>query len=252
MYKIKSLLLCLGLIAASEVQSYGDRYYIVKKPSKFEQKVDRVLTYTLGGLAVLYVGAYLCGRESNASVTKSVGELYSSVEVLYQIENVSVDSLVVLSSEIFGDYSHVIFRLKQTLQNRYGSWVKPWDWSYDMQQAYEKIRLIELLYGYVPLLQKSNTLKSQDVSQFAREQFSCMSLYPSIFCFGTMLNDMAYGYEILTKVDIRLVPLLKDVLSVLEKARKLLQADKEYLEEVRARKSQGLQEAQLLAILSRR
>lgn len=258
MYKIKTLLLCFGLIAVGEVQSYRDCYivrdscYVVKRSSGFEQKVGRVAAYTLSGLAVLYVGTYLYGRESNASVAQSVDELYKSVDVLCQRESVSVDSLVVLSRQIFGDSPHFIFKLKQSLQNRYGCWVKPWNWSYDMQQAYEKIRLVELLYGYVALLEKSNDLKSQDVLQFSREQFSSMSKYPSIFCFEAMLNDVAYGYEILIKADIRLAPLLKDILSVLEKAGKLLQADKEYLEEVRAKKNHDLQEAQLLAMYCRR
>lgn len=251
MYKIKRLLFFLGLMIVGEMQSYKEYYYVVRKSSDFEEKVDRFLTYAVGGMAVLYVGAYLYGRESNANVVRSVDELYKSIDLLYQSDVVTLDSLI-LNSNFFCDYYDIVFILKKCLQNRYGSWVKPWDWSFDMQQAYAKIRLIALLYGYIPLLEKAKSLKGEDVLQFAREQFSCRSQYPCVFCFESLDSDIAYGYANITTFDARLIPVLKEILPMLQKAKKLLQAEKEYLDEARVKIGHGLQEAQLLATICRR
>lgn len=251
MRKIKGLFLCLGLIIAEGMQLQARHYYVVRESSDFEQKIDRFLTYVVCGAVALSVGVYLCGRESNASVVKNVNQLYESVDFLCQHNLATFDSLI-QKDNAFGDCSDVFFTLKQCVENRYGSWIKPWDWSQDMQQAYDKIRLITVLYGYIPLLQKAEALTGENVLQFARETFCYMNQYPCLLCFNNLDQDIQFVHANLKTIDTRLVPLLKEILPILEKSRKLLRIEKEYLDEARAKTGHGLQEAQLLATLCRR
>jgi hypothetical protein len=248
MSKIKSLLLCFGLMIVGETQSYNDGYYY---RSDFDRKVDRFLLYTAGGCAALIVGTYLCCRESNGSIIARVHNFYAPVCHLASFNLDSVDSFVenVESTACTRD---AIFRLNQCMSNRYASWVKPWDWSSCMQRAYEEIRTVSLFYGYIPLLQKTESLQGEDVLLFARETFAGLTVYPCIMCLNNLWESMEYARQNRKKFDSRLLPLLDQMLPSLVKAYNLLRSEKEFLEEVRAKKTHDLQNAQLCATLSRR
>ncbi len=225
---------------------YYDDYYRYRESERF---IDRVILYSAGGIATLVITAYLYGRESNGSAIGRVNKLYSNV--YYQAAQ-HANSLVSFAqnADISADNREQLFRARYMMAARYKSWVKPWDWSSGMQKAYEKIRVATILGCYLPLMLKTETLTGEDMSKFARETFAVMSKYPCIVCVASLDEDIVYvrnqisGAGRLVKPE--LIPLLQQLLPVLEQGRSLLRSEKEYLDEVRTKTTHDNQETQML------
>jgi len=268
MYKLKSLFLFLGLASAGEnftnwfsLDRYDAGYsaglkagYTISESSNYD-KTDRFLFYALGGCTTLLIGAYLYERESNDSVINRVDNFYNYyVQYLESKDSCDIASLVQDSNKTVAVcVREAIFRLRACMNNRYGSWVKPWDWSSSMLLAYKKIQLVTLLCGYIPLLHKAELLKGEDVASFARETFAGMSMYPCITCLYNLEQDIVYARQ--ERYNIRnhhLLPVIDQVLSILERARTVLRSERDYLGELQAKKGHDLQMQILLASLNRR
>lgn len=246
------ILLCMGLMFASDSMIVRGCYHSYNVTVKhYGDQDDLVLLSFLGGCTALAISAYLVLiRESNASVARKACAWYEQVRIDMQ-KSCNIWPVFAIMSDISIDDRENIFQLKQLLANRYGSWVKPWDWTVQMKKAYDRMTIVAALYGYLPLVQNQSFLTGQDVLYFARETFVGLTKYPCIMCLYNLEHDIVYLKNISETVNESILGVIKQVIPVLEKAKNLLRAEKELLDEMKIKHTHDLQKQQIGAILSR-
>lgn len=242
----------MGLMFASDSMIVRGCYHSYNVTVKhYGDQDDLVLLSFLGGCTALAISAYLVLiRESNASVARKACAWYEQVRIDMQ-KSCNIWPVFAIMSDISIDDRENIFQLKQLLANRYGSWVKPWDWTVQMKKAYDRMTIVAALYGYLPLIQNSPSLMGQDVLYFARETFVGLTKYPCIMCLYNLEHDIVYLKKISGSVNESILSAIKQVIPVLEKAKNLLRAEKELLDEMKIKHTHDLQKQQIGAILSR-
>jgi hypothetical protein len=147
---LKKLLFCLGvLVVGNSYSFYEDRYprhgYVIRDNygipyGRLEPRqswLDRNAHYIVGGCVGLVVAVYLWNRESNGSVACQVKGFHRDLSCNFNFT--TPDLVVALDKNLIGiSEREQIFKLKHQMIARYGSWIKPWDWSLSMQKAYEQ------------------------------------------------------------------------------------------------------------------
>lgn len=252
----KKLLLCMGLLIGAETifcydfAGFDSRgtFYRIQRDRSF---LDKYGKYIFGGCTALVVSVYLWNRESNGNVECRVNGLYGLICRELKKDGITIDTFA-QKADISVAQRETIFQLKKCVINRYGSWLKPWDWTAGMQKAYQNITAISALYGYLPLLLKHETLTGEDVLHFARESFVFMTQYPCIICLRNLEHDVDYLHNNMNSYNSSVGCMLSKVLPILERAKNILRSEKELLDEMKAKTTHDLQHAQLLATLSRR
>lgn len=238
------ILFCMGLMVASNsviVQGHSPSYSVTVQHCGDQD--DLVLLSILGGCTALVISVYLVLRESNASVARKACAWYEQVRIDMQ-KSCNIWPVFTIMADISIDDRENIFQLKQLLANRYGSWVKPWDWTAQMKKAYDRMIIVAALYGYLPLVQNQSFLTGQDVLYFARETFVGLTKYPCIMCLYSLEHDILYLKNISETVNESTLSAIKQVIPVLEKAKNLLRAEKELIDEMKIKHTHDLQAQQ--------
>lgn len=188
---------------------------------------------------------YLAQREPNGKIVAHVGNMYASFEK--NLDNNGICDLRGLSQhlEIFNNYAlEAIFSRECQMIARYGSYVKPWNWSYDMCLAYHKISAIAALKRYISLFGISHNPDAMAIC--ARRAASVFQLYPCEAYLARLYDQVYYisnNCHVLSADKVGRLTL--ELLSVLREAIVSLQSSKEYFEELNEKRRIALQEEQL-------
>lgn len=140
---------------------------------------DRVGTAVLVAFiaaGVYQTGKYILNRESNSSKVKRALSIWSQMNTeLKQISSVQelqdfIYTFKDLESDVYNSYN--------SLSDRYGSWVKPWNWTADMQIAYTKMQLVSRIFRYKDILLMNHESNESELITIATGSCSMNTAYP--------------------------------------------------------------------------
>lgn len=232
------LILFFFLFQSQDSLTYSEGY---KKDSSYVNGVAIASACLLSAATV----CYLFEREPNSSIVFCIGDMYASFEK-YLDDNVVYDLRGLLQHlEIFNMHAfEQVFSRERQIIARYDSYIKPWNWSYDMYLAFHKIRVIATLKRYASLFEVAHS--PEDMAICARRAASVFEYYP---CNAYLAELSAQTYYISSNCDILSVDkpgrLALEMLSLLREAAASLQSSKEYFEELGEMRRMALQENQL-------
>lgn len=137
----KAALLILGFI--------GSAFVYPEKSANLKIKDNLIITALVAAPIVTY--CYL--RESNELKIKKAEAVFDLV--CKDLHFCTLDE----AQQFVKHYEHLrkdIHEAFTALDNRYGSFFKPWNWTAEMKLAHQKIEILELLFRYSQFLRTSN------------------------------------------------------------------------------------------------
>jgi hypothetical protein len=136
------------------------------------------------------------------------------------------------------------------MKSRYGSWIKPWNWTSRMKSTYQQIKelrdivcMIEMMFKYQPLM----TVYEADLDEAAivrKTQAIChgASSYPMIYCTNMIHYDLYFLQKNHFKISCDIV-----LVDLLEKVLELIVNTQAYVEERRIQEEMAIKERQARA-----
>lgn len=222
---------------------------------------DSVATLAIvaGATAVAGTGIYLAIRESNDVKIERVADwvVYYSGNLHYdlaQIVTISDIQHFIKNSMKFKKETQVFCKGVRAsyadIKSRYGSWVKPWNWSLKMKLAcaqikelHDVVQVIDMIFKYYPLI--AIFQENLDESLIVKKvQAICHgeSLYPMIYCANMMKSDLYFLKNAHLKISCDLV-----LIDLLEKALELILNSDAYVQEQRIQEEIAFKERQTKA-----
>lgn len=161
----------------------------------------------VAGTTAIVVGTavYVARRETNESKINRVHKLIDLYGVKIQgvlsklMDNQDISNCIPLLSrskkEIISMYDATA-QLYQEMNNRYNSWVTPWNWTDDMKQAFEAIKklyqealILKMIIDHSPLLQV-DLADEEALVKAARVFCAGASCYPVVTTVARLQDDM--------------------------------------------------------------
>lgn len=191
---------------------------------------DKVATAVL--IAVITTGVYKTGqyiahRESNMSKVKRAMSLWmhmnaklNDIATLQDVQNF-VYNFKHLEQSVLDSYT--------SLNNRYGSWVKPWNWTSEMQKAHTKMKLASMIFSYQDIIIMQHEYNEVDLLKIATADFSTVTAYPVCAYVDKLQSDIEIMKGFASAYNAASV-----MLRELNKALRIIAGSKDYVEERRA------------------
>lgn len=151
----KSLFLFLGLWSLLETQKIECSKLIDTK---------KLLLMTTGGVIGAVGLHYFYNRECNADRIEQVNRLWNKLgNSILKAEK--TDELIKYFVD-HKDYYFAVMHSHSGINDRYNSYLKPWDWTADMHNAYEKISFLYTIFYITACVGKEEFLISYFMSVF--------------------------------------------------------------------------------------
>ena len=144
------------------------------------------------------------------------------------------------------DYDEIL-QMHIWINNAYGNWLTPWNWTNSLKESFEKLQIIEILTLYADLIAKKDTLTGSDVVKSFRCKYGSLSTYPLLLAYEIIDNHIQF---IRTHSSHSLAYLLMNAVEPLNDFKVLLRQENEYQEEVQAKRTHDLQKEMINAIVA--
>lgn len=132
------------------------------------------------------------------------------------------------------------------LENSYGSWLCPWNWTASQKKALNIVQAIEVLTMYSDLVALGTQVSAEDVVTAGRK--ICLSMYPLIEFYGLIEGHIDFIKNSLSLIgDAQVQGLVTSMLPSLNNFKILLRQGKDYTEELQMKRTHDLQQAMVTA-----
>ena len=151
-----------------------------------------------------------------------------------------VDDATFLNFSTQATREDVLF-LETSISNSYDSWLCPWNWTESQKNAYQHIQVVSILTLYADLLRAGNQLNEQIMAQYCRDTFVFTTMYPYVTCHIKINNHLDFIKSFVSShEDEKLRVMLQDMAIHLERFNRILQGQKEYIDELQIMKTHAL------------
>jgi hypothetical protein len=219
----------------------------------------KTLALVAGASVVAGTGIYWAVRESNA-VKMERAEKW----LKYYASGLHYELVQIISFEDMQKFAKKPIRFKKEIQifcdevdrsyaemdARYGSWIKPWNWTAEMKytharitELYQTMHLIKMIFKYQPLMISWNDdLDEATIVKNVQTVCQGTSSYPLCACAQMMKDDLAFLRKTHFKIscDITLIDMLERLLE-------FILGTQTYIEEKRIQDQAKIQERQARA-----
>jgi hypothetical protein len=159
----------------------------------------------------------------------------------------SVDHAALHSCFSLCDRDDIII-MNRWLQDSYGSWFCPWNWTASQKKAQSRVKTVEILTMYSDLLACGDLVTGEKVVTSARNVCSCMSVYPLVDFYQMIECHIAFIKNgSLDLNDAQVQVLVQSMLPYLEIFKVTLRQEKDYIEELQTKRTHDLQEQMIAA-----
>ncbi|MCX5924208.1 MAG: hypothetical protein NTZ68_02195 [Candidatus Dependentiae bacterium] len=156
------------------------------------------------------------------------------------VKNVNDAALLNFSSQ--GLREDVLY-LETSISNSYDSWLCPWNWTPSQKTAHQHIAIVSIFTLYADLLRAGNQLSDQDILQYCRNMFVFTTMYPYVACHSKIQSHLAFIKSFADSQEDEIVcSMLQDMATQLEKFKRRLQGQKEYVDELQIMRTHALQQ----------
>gem|GEM_PF-1333075 len=190
----KSALICIMACGIAPVQAHTS-----------SEETPNPLVVAGATAIVVGTAVYMARRETNESKINRVHKLIDLYGVRIQgqlsqlMNNDDIRYFIAQSSaskkEIISMYNATA-QLHKEMNNRYNSWVTPWNWTADMKQAFEAIKklyqealILKMMIDHAPLLQV-DLGNDEALVKAARVFCAGISCYPVVHTIVRLQDDM--------------------------------------------------------------
>ncbi|MBM18299.1 MAG: hypothetical protein CL947_04500 [Epsilonproteobacteria bacterium] len=182
-------------------------------------------------LGLSLFASYLCCRESNAIKIDRVNNLWSKFNMMLEQNGSKKDEL----QKVY-DISTELQKFEDEIQTAYSAlyhrwtFLKPWNWTNEMRDAYYKSCLLHCLSHYhtIMLLEQANQLDEHHLLLLARHLYGLNSSLPLVVYFDMLKRDVSNISQSLKAFS---TPWAKAVESTMLKALRILSVSEQCLQE---------------------
>lgn len=173
-------------------------------------------------------GQYLVNREPNVQQVKRALSLWAQMNV--QLTRIVTLHDVQLFINNFQHLEQYVVKSYTELNNRYGSWVKPWNWTSDMKKAFEKMQLASILFKYQQILTINSGYNEAELLKIATGEYSVMTAYPVCAYVQNLQADMEIVQKFVTMPSYKFASIVQRELN---KVLRIIAASDTYITEKR-------------------
>ncbi|MFA5998427.1 MAG: hypothetical protein WC747_00190 [Candidatus Babeliales bacterium] len=146
-----------------------------------------------------------------------------------------------------------VLSLEESISNSYNSWLCPWNWTASQKIAYQHIQIVSIFTLYAELLRAGNKLSDQDILQHCRNTFVFTTMYPYVACHSKIQKHLNFIKSFADNEESAVIcSMLRDMAIHLEKFKRMLQSQKEYVDELQIMRTHALQQESINAQRRRR
>lgn len=204
-----------------------------------ESSVEKKIVLGCAAATALVTAVYWCNRDPNSVKVQQAYNLWSGFEsLLTQVRNVKD---IKNALDDFADRQGVVVHTYQSLNARYMSWLKPWNWTADMKLAYQKMVILKNLFEYKEIFDalSEGLLSEAAALNIARAKNSLSTSYSLVSYVSCLRTDLNHIIETFGALSCRWGHVVTDAL---QKSLDILAGSETYVQERRLRDEVMLKE----------